>query len=67
MESNFQYEGAPDMNVIPKLHNARTKNLVLTMRHDLTKYLAMEEGQVSWQWDYVRRRGKIGWLDATRF
>ena len=56
----FQHEGAQAMNVIPKIHNSRRKNSILTMRDDLAKYLVTEEGQVPWQWDYVRRSGKIG-------
>ena len=56
----FQHEGAHAMNVIPKIHNSRTKNSVLTIRDNLAKYLVTEEGQVPWQWDYVRRSGKTG-------
>ena len=63
----FQHEGARAMNVIPKTHNSRTKTSILTMRDDLAKYLVTEQGQVPWQWDYVRRSGKIGLLDAIRF
>ena len=56
----FQNEGAHAMNVIPKICNSRTKNLVLTIQDNLAKYLVTEEGQVPWQWDYVRRSGKTG-------
>ena len=56
----FQHEGAHAMNVIPKIHNSRTKNSVLTIRDNLAKCLVTEEGQVPWQWDYVRRSGKTG-------
>ena len=59
MEGVFQHEGAHAMNVIPTIHNSRTKNLILTMQDDLAKFLVTEEGQVHWQWDYVRRSGKI--------
>ena len=47
------------MNVISKIYNSRTKNSILTMRGDLAKYLVTEKGQVPWQWNYVRRSGKI--------
>ena len=56
----FQHEGAHAMNVIPKIHNSITKNSVLTIRDNLTKYLVTEEGQVLWQWDYVRRSEETG-------
>ena len=56
----FQNEGTYAMNVIPKICNSRTKNLVLTIQDNLAKYLVTEEGQVPWQWDYVRRSGKTG-------
>ena len=56
----FQHEGAHAMNVIPKIHNSRIKNSILTMRGDWAKYLVTEEGQVSWKLDYLRRSEKIG-------
>ena len=56
----FQHEGAHDVNATPKIHNSRTKNSVLTIRDHVAKYLVTEEGQVPWQWDYVRRSGKTG-------
>ena len=48
------------MNMIPKIRNSRTKNLILTIGDDLAKFPVTEEGQVQWQWDYVSRSGKTG-------
>lgn len=55
------------MNVIPKIHNCRRNISILAMPDDFAKQLVTKEGQVPWEWDYVRRSGKIGQLDAIRF
>ena len=46
MERVFQHDGVHAMNVIPTIHNSRTKNSILTMQDDFAKYLVTEEGQV---------------------
>lgn len=44
---------------LPATRGTRYRNHAIEMREALKAYVNSEEGAVSWQWEYIRRRGPI--------
>ena len=52
-------EGSGALCSLPPARGSRYRNYAMEVREALKAYVNSEQGAVSWQWEYIRRRGPI--------
>lgn len=52
-------EGSGAFCSLPPTRGSRYRNYAMEVREALKAFVNSEQGAVSWQWEYIRRRGPI--------
>lgn len=52
-------EGSGAFCSLPPTRGSRYRNYAMEVREALKVFVNSEQGAVSWQWEYIRRRGPI--------